>query len=170
MPEDGKRYEAIDGVLYATAAPTPRHQWISVNLASELAGILAKPGHGQVFHHPIGVEFPDEDAGVQPDIIFVSASRSDIVVTEGIRGAPDLVVEIASPDTAERDRTVKRDLYARNGVAQYWIVDPEAECIEVWDFAGGATESQRCSDRLNVKTGERRTGVIVVPDIFPPEL
>jgi Uma2 family endonuclease len=170
MPEDGKRYEAIDGELYVTPAPVLRHQWISANLEAALRTLLLESGHGWVFDAPLGVEFPDTEEGVQPDIVFVSKARQHILVKEGIRGAPDLVVEILSPVTAERDRTIKKKLYHRQGVAQYWVVDPEAECVEVWDFATGAVEPKRYTDTLPVSLGARPIGAIMLAEIFPPEL
>ncbi|UCC71539.1 MAG: Uma2 family endonuclease [Gemmatimonadota bacterium] len=94
MPEDGKRYEAIDGDLYVTPAPSRRHQRVSINLVAALLRLLEEPGHGWVYSAPIGVAFPDTEEGVQLDIIFVSKARAKVLVDEGIRGAPDLVVEI----------------------------------------------------------------------------
>jgi len=170
MPEDGKRYEAIDGELYVTPAPVLRHQWISSNLGAALRRLLMEPGHGWVFHAPVGVEFPETEEGVQPDIIFVSTARSERLVKEGIRGAPDLVVEIRSPSTAERDRTIKRKLYQRQGVAQYWIVDPESNSVEVWDFTAGAEQPARYEDRLPVSFGDHDFGEIELSEVFPPEL
>ena len=125
-PEDGKRYEAMDGTLYVTPAPSVRHQWISSNLERQLDRLLVQPGHGLVFHAPIGVEFPDSEEGVQPDILFVSTARSEIIHDDWIRGAPDLVIEILSPATADRDHDLKRKLYQRHGIAEYWIVDLDA--------------------------------------------
>ncbi len=170
MPEDGKRYEAIDGELYVTPAPVLRHQWISGNLGAALRGMLMEPGHGWVFQAPVGVEFPETEEGVQPDIIFVSKARSERLVKEGIRGAPDLVVEILSPGTAKRDRTIKLKLYRRQGVAQYWIVDPDANSLDVWDLAGGAAEPQTYTTGLPVRLGHLAPGTIELAEIFPPEL
>jgi len=170
MPEDGKRYEAIDGELYVTPAPVLRHQWISANLEAALRRLLMEPGHGWVFDAPVGVEFPETEEGVQPDIIFVSKARSERLVKEGIRGAPDLVVEILSPGTAKRDRTIKLKLYRRQGVAHYWIVDPDANSVDVWDLAGGAAEPQTYTARLPVRLGDLAAGAIELAEIFPPEL
>ena len=156
MPEDGRRYEAVGGELYVTPAPTPRHQRISFLLAVELYRLLEAPGHGRVYPAPVGVEFPDSQEGVQPDIIFISSERLHLIGESAVRGAPDLVVEIASPSTAERDRTIKRKLYQRKGVAQYWIVDPDATAVEVWDFAAGTKEGARYTDRLPVRLRGRR--------------
>jgi Uma2 family endonuclease len=169
MPEDGKRYEAIDGDLYVTPAPSRRHQWVSGNLERALCRVLQDPGHGWVYHAPIGVEFPETEEGAQPDIIFVSKARAEILVDEGIRGVPDLVGEIRSPSTAERDRTIKRKLYQRQGVAQYWIVDPDAAAVELWDFEGGATEPMRLTQTLPVRLAGRSAGTIELAEIFAPE-
>ena len=170
MPEDGKRYEAIDGELYVTPAPTLRHQWVSENLGAALREALVEPGHGWLLRAPIGVDLPGTDEGVQPDIVFVSRARSEILVDEGIRGAPDLVVEILSPGTAERDRTIKKKLYERHGVAQYWVVDPDAESVEVWDFEAGASRPERCVDRLPVRMAGHSLGEIELQLIFAREL
>ena len=169
MPEDGKRYEAIDGELYVTAAPSRRHQWISGRLFTALNKSLFEPGHGWVYHACIALEFPATEEGVQPDIVFVSKARSETLVEEGIRGAPDLVVEILSPSTADRDRTIKKKLYQRQGVAQYWVVDPDAESVEVWDFESGTEMPARYVDRVPVRLGGQRGGEIQLRDIFSPE-
>ena len=170
MPEDGKRYEAIDGELYVTAAPLRRHQRVSLNLETALHALLDKPGLGWVYHAPIGVEFPETEEGVQPDIVFVSRRRAQVLVKEGIRGAPDLVIEILSPSTAGRDRTIKRKLYERQGVSQYWIVDPDSESVEVWGFDSRATKPARYVDRLPVNMDAEPVGEISLPKVFEPEL
>lgn len=142
-PEDGNRYEAIGGELYMTPPPSFEHQRISHRLAVALHRILEAPGHGVVVAAPVGVEFPDTEEGVQPDLVFVSRERSGIVRRGWIRGAPDLVVEILSPSTAERDLTIKRKLYERQGVAQYWAVDHDEAWVDVWDFAAATRELKR---------------------------
>ena len=134
LPDDGHRHEAIEGELHVTPAPSIRHQRVSQKLEQELLRLLEAPGHGIVIDAPVGVEFPSTGEGVQPDIVFVSSARRAIISEAGIQGAPDLVIEILSPTTAHRDRGIKRKLYERQGVGQYWIVDPEAEAVEVWTF------------------------------------
>ncbi len=166
MPEDGNRYEAIGGELCVSPPPRPPHQWVSANLFQALTDLLVRPGFGRLFYAPIGVEFPDTEEGVQPDLLFVSAERLSIVTEDWIRGAPDLVIEILSPSTARRDRTVKRHLYQRQGVPEYWIVDLDAKQIEVWRFAAGATEPERHADTLPVRLGDRLIGEIPLPKIF----
>jgi Uma2 family endonuclease len=170
MPEDGKLYEAIDGELYVTPAPLLRHQWISTNLMAALLKLLVEPGHGWLFTAPTGVEFPETEEGVQPDIVYIAKERRERLTKPGISGPPDLVVEIGSPSTATRDRTIKRKLYERQGVAQYWIVDPQADAVEVWDFAAGARESVRHMKQLPVRLGGKDYGAIEMSAIFPPEL
>lgn len=165
MPEDGKRYEAIGGELYVSPPPKLPHQWVSARLFAELYDLLVRPGYGQVFHAPIGVEFPTEE-GVQPDILFVSKERLRILREDGIEGPPDLVIEILSPGTARRDRTVKRYLYERQGVPEYWIVDLDAKQVEVWHFAAGAKEAERYTDVLPVRLGGRPIGKIRLAKVF----
>ena len=169
MPEDGKRYEAIDGELYVTPAPSRHHQWVSRKLVVALVKLLEEPGHGWVYAAPLGVEFPETEEGVQPDILFVSREHPERLVPEGIRGAPDLVVEIASPSTAERDRTIKRKLYERQGVRVYWFVDHDEEVVNVWDLESGVREPARYQDRLPVVIGDSSYGFISLPEIFAPE-
>lgn len=169
MPEDGRRYEAVEGELYVTAAPSARHQEISVTLGALLHELLVQGEHGRLFHAP-GVEFPVTGEGVQPDLVFVSTERRGIIADDWIRGAPDLVVEILSPSTEDRDRGVKRNLYRRQGVAEYWIVDPDDEAVEVWRFGPGDAESgashERFTDALPVRASGDLVGEIELHEIF----
>jgi Uma2 family endonuclease len=169
LPDDGHRHEAIEGELYVTPAPSSRHQRVSRRLLYALEAMLGAPGLGELFFAPIGVEFPDTGEGVQPDIVFVSTARRGIIVDEGIRGAPDLVIEILSPTTAHRDRGVKRKLYERQGVDQYWIVDMEAVAVEVWSFGERPSEAsalQRFTEILPVRLGDESSGEIDLSEIF----
>ena len=165
LPDDGHRHEAIDGELYVTPAPTYRHQKVSQRLEQSLLRLLQAPGHGSVVDAPIGVEFPATQEGVQPDIVFVSSERLGIIHDEGIKGAPDLVIEILSPSTAHRDRGIKRKLYERHGVTQYWIVDPDAEAVEVWSF-GDEPGFERFTDSLPVRLAGETVGDIDLAEVF----
>jgi Uma2 family endonuclease len=165
LPDDGNRYEAIEGELYVTPAPSLRHQTISTRLFLELARLLVDGGHGRVWFAPVGVWFPATDEGVQPDLIFVSNERRGILAPEGLRGAPDLVVEILSPTTASRDRGVKRTLYERQGVSEYWIVDHELEAVEVWRF-DAEPRHERFVDRLPVRHAGEPIGEIDLTGVF----
>lgn len=165
LPDDGNRYEAIAGELYVTPAPSVRHQVISQRLNLELVRTLVEGGYGRVLYAPLGVHFPATGEGVQPDLMFVSHGRRGILAPDQLRGAPDLVVEILSPATASRDTGVKRVLYQRQGVTEYWIVDPDACAVDVWRF-----EREPCSERfvdsLPVRFGDDRVGEIDLERIF----
>ncbi len=131
FPDDGKRHELIDGEHYMTPAPNTRHQAISMNLASEIRWYLRDHPVGRVLAAPVDVVLSEVDV-VQPDLVFVSEERSRIVTEANLQGAPDLVVEILSPSTRRTDEVVKRKLYERFGVGEYWVVDPELESIKVY--------------------------------------
>jgi len=165
MPEDGNRYEAIEGDLYMTPVPRLHHQTISLRLEVALVDLLVKPGRGRLWHAPVSVEFPATGEGVQPDIVFVSNERRGIVATAGLVGPPDLVVEILSPATAARDCGIKLRLYEREGVAEYWIVDADEAAIEVWRF-GAVPVHERFTDAIPVRLGDEFVGVIALPEVF----
>ncbi len=165
LPDDGHRHEAIEGELYVTPAPSSRHQRIAKRLFLPLMELLESAGHGELYFAPIGVEFPHTEEGVQPDLVFVAKHGSGVVVEEGIRGAPDLVVEILSPTTAHRDRGVKLKLYDRQGVGQYWIVDPDARVVEVWTF-GDPADSERFTEVLPVRLRGEEVGEIDLGEVF----
>jgi Uma2 family endonuclease len=137
-PED-KRYELLDGDLIVVPSPKEPHQWASIQLGSRLFRFVQESGLGRVYIAPFDVVLSDTDV-VQPDILFVSNERMGIVTEDNIQGAPDLVIEILSPSTAERDRTFKRSLYARHGVREYWLVDPDARSVEVLVLGEGHFE------------------------------
>ncbi len=128
-PED-KRYELLDGELFMTPAPSERHQSISALLGWKLVQFVSENSLGRVYLAPFDVVLSDVDV-VQPDLLFVSNERVHIITPANIQGGPDLVVEILSPSTAERDKKFKRTLYAKHGVSEYWIVDPAAKDITV---------------------------------------
>ncbi len=127
---DDVRYELIDGELTSMPSPKWLHQLLLTRLLMPLYVFTHDRGLGEVVPAPMDVVFSDTDV-VQPDLIFVSNERAHIITDDNIRGAPDLLVEILSPSTAERDRTIKRDLYARHGVREYWLVDPHAKSVTV---------------------------------------
>ena len=130
FPEDGKRHELIDGVHYVSPSPVLRHQAILKNLFLELGPWVRDRELGELFFAPLDVIFTDFDV-VEPDLLFVRKGREEIL-SDWVRGAPDLVVEILTPSTRARDERLKRDLYERCGVVEYWIVDPEAETVKVY--------------------------------------
>ena len=135
LPSDtGERHEVIAGELVVTPAPGTRHQRIVANLVALLEPFVRANELGWIFPGPIDVLFAEGDY-LEPDLVFVRRERRGILSDRGIEGAPDLVVEIASPSTAGRDRGLKRERYAHFGVPEYWVVDPDARQIERWRLA-----------------------------------
>lgn len=128
-----QRHELIEGELYLAPAPTTKHQSVAQNLEFLLMRYVREHNRGRILHAPVDVVLGkgSDRSVVQPDILFVSHKRKSIVEEAEVAGAPDLIVEVLSPSTADRDLGVKRTLYARSGVREYWIVDPEREQIEV---------------------------------------
>jgi len=139
LPED-KRYEILDGELYVVPAPNIRHQRLSKRIANFLIRQVEETGRGEILPAPCDVVLSEENV-VQPDILFVRKGRLGIIGEANIREAPDLVVEILSPGTRGKDLEIKRKLYARFGVQEYWIVDPDAAAVEVlvWTDTGYAS-------------------------------
>lgn len=131
FPNDGKRYELIEGERYVTPAPKTRHQMISTNLQGYLFDYVQKNKIGIIFVAPTDVVFSDTDV-VQPDLLFVSSSRTAIITEDNVQGAPDLVVEILSESTRRTDEIIKRKLYEKQGVQEYWIIDPEIDSVKIY--------------------------------------
>ena len=136
FPDDGKRHELIDGEHYVTPSPNTRHQRISGRLYLLIANWLEEHPIGQVFYAPFDVVMSDFDV-VEPDLLYMSNERASAVITpQHVRGTPELIIEIASRGTRKRDETIKRALYDRAGVTEYWVVDPEIDAVRVYRRSG----------------------------------
>ncbi len=132
FPDDGKRHELIDGEHFVTASPNAKHQQVSGNFYWLLRSYLEAHPLGHIFYAPFDVVFSRFDV-VEPDLLYVSRERAEEVLTaEHVSGSPDLVIEIGSPSTRGRDETIKRRLYERSAVAEYWVVDPEMDLVRVY--------------------------------------
>jgi Uma2 family endonuclease len=132
FPDDGKRHELIDGEHYVTPSPNPRHQRILRELCLAIANYLKAHPIGEVFFAPLDVVMSQHDV-VEPDLLYLSRERAaEVLVPEHVRGVPELVVEVASKGTRKRDETIKRALYERAGVTEYWVVDPEIDVVRVY--------------------------------------
>ena len=132
FPDDGRRHELIDGEHYVTPSPNTRHQQILASLHLLIGSWLETHRIGRVFFAPYDVVFSQFDV-VEPDLLYLSSARAAEVITPlHVRGTPELVVEIASKGTRKRDETLKRRLYERAGVSEYWFVDPEIDVIRVY--------------------------------------
>src|SRR6266540_2229801 len=135
---DTVRTELIDGEFFVSPSPTPRHQDIVLKLSMILFSFLESKRLGKLFIAPLDVVLPSQEV-VQPDLVVVLLANQAII-QDRIRGVPDLVIEVLSQEAPERDRIVKRDLYAKNRVREYWIVDDATRSIEVLHLAGGRYE------------------------------
>ena len=131
FPKDGKRHEIIDGDHFMTPAPNTKHQRVSGRLFTALTNFLKARKSGEAFAAPYDVVLSEEDI-VEPDLLFISATRAAIITEKNIQGAPDLVIEILSAGTRKTDEIIKRKLYERYGVREYWIVDPELETVKIY--------------------------------------
>jgi Uma2 family endonuclease len=141
MPEDGNRYEIIEGDLFMSRAPSVQHQLVVHCFDKNIGNYLDQNPIGIVIPGP-GVIF-DEFNGVIPDLVFISNERrAQVAGGQKITGAPDIVIEILSPglDNERRDREVKRRLYAKFGVKEYWIAELENRRIEVYRLKDGVLE------------------------------
>ena len=127
---DDERWELIDGVLIEMPSPTVPHQRVSRKVGTRLDIFVDAGSLGEIFYAPIDVVLSDTVV-VQPDLVFVSNERADIITHANIQGVPDLVVEIRSPSTAGHDEVTKRALYERYGIPEYWLADPEAQTVTV---------------------------------------
>jgi len=132
---DGSRYQLLEGELYAMS-PSPKytHQLIVWNLVGLFSRYLERHPVGRAFVGPFDVFLSENDV-VQPDIFFVAKDGLSAVQEDGVHGAPDLVIEILSPSTAQLDKKQKRLIYAKAGVKELWLVDPLLLQIQRYDFA-----------------------------------
>ena len=140
FPDDGKRHELIDGEHHGTPSPNVRHQEILGRLHLLIGTWLRDHRTGKIFVAPLDVLFSRFDV-VEPDLLYVSNERApEVLSVQHVTGAPDLVIEIASPGTRNRDETIKRRLYERSGVAEYWVVDPDIDVIRIYRRSGDRFE------------------------------
>lgn len=131
LPDDGNRYEIIEGVLYVTTAPSNFHQWIISRLFIYLGLPAEQRGLAYWLAAPIGVAMPDCDP-VQPDFLIVLKERAGIIRDRRIYGVPDLIVEVISPGSAAYDEGVKLEAYARAGVPEYGVIDPATRKLRLY--------------------------------------
>ena len=130
LPE-GTPYELINGHLVMSPSPSVQHQRLVRRLSRILEEHIQAHESGEVLFAPIDVHLSD-DTVVQPDILYVSPGRADRIEEREINGAPDLIIEVASPSTSHLDAFDKKQLYEAHDVREYWIVDPDTETVEVY--------------------------------------
>lgn len=164
-PND-KRYELIDGELLMTPSPVPSHQRISGKLEFKLREFITKNKIGEVFDAPCDVYLDNENV-VQPDILFISKDRLDIIGDKNIQGVPNLVIEIISENSVYRDMVQKKRLYARFGVKEYWIVIPEEKEVEVYILKGEAYQLYKTYTKVDILEAPSLKGLkIGLKEIF----
>ena len=131
LPDDRNRYEIIDGALYVTPPPSLTHQRACANLLTVLQTYLETHGFGEVFIAPCDLEF-SRDTMVEPDLMVLPTTRGPLPDRWHGSDGVLLAIEVLSPTTACSDRQAKRQLYPRERIAEYWIVDLEARLVERW--------------------------------------
>ncbi len=168
IQDDGLRHEILDGEHYVSPAPRKRHQLASSNLHITLGYFIRGRRLGQIYAAPFDVLFSGYDIA-QPDLLFISNERLSLLNEDNFKGAPDLVIEILSDSTRRTDEGIKRRIYERSGVIEYWLVDPKDRTLRVLRRAGdgfGPAEALS-ADRGDVLTTPLLPGLeIRVGEIF----
>lgn len=136
FPDDGNRHEIIDGAHYMSPSPTAAHQDASRHIQFQLYQAIEERGLGRVYNAPVDLQLSDTDV-LQPDLMIVLSEHADRVSPSRLLGPPDLVVEILSPATAERDRSLKLKLYELYRVPEYWIVDLDNQSVSRYRSTAG---------------------------------
>jgi Uma2 family endonuclease len=166
LPDDGRRYEVLEGELCMTPAPLTRHQEILTKLLVLIGAHVSKQHLGKLFSAPIDVVLSMVDT-VQPDILFVSKDRLRIIAAKNVVAIPDFIIEIASPSSAQRDREEKRRLYQKYELPEYWIVDPDTQTVDLsiyFDNHLNLVETLKTGQQLRSRQIEGLT--VNIGDIF----
>jgi Uma2 family endonuclease len=137
IPDDGRRHEIVAGLHYVSPSPTTDHQDLAGTLYRRMSNLVYDNQLGKIFFAPLDAVLSENDI-VQPDILFISAARLNIVTAPNIKGAPDLVVEILSDSNRHHDETLKRERYDQLGVQEYWIIDPRRKAARIFRRASHA--------------------------------
>ncbi len=156
-PDDGNRYEIIDGELIVSPAPRKKHQKLCYRLSRLVGGHVDERDLGEVYFAPVDVSLSGHDV-VEPDLLFIRKDRLHIFNDQFVAGPPDLVVEILSPSSRGQDLGKKFALYARAGVPEYWVADPDA-----LDLAIYVLSPQGVYERVEPVAGVLRSTVL--PDL-----
>lgn len=165
--DDNYYYEIINGEMIQKSAPTPLHQDVSRNLLYILETFNRIHNKGKIFYSPVDVYLDDYNKP-QPDLVFVSKERKNIVTNDGIMGIPDLLVEIISPTSVIRDRIEKKNLYERKAIQEFWLVDPQYAAIEVYTLQNNRYELFSAATILEgeIKSAAFEGLIINLADIF----
>lgn len=140
LPDDGKRYEIIEGVLYVANAPSYEHQFAVGEIFGELRAFVKAKNLGVVIAAPFEVHLPGIAKPVQPDVLFIAAQRQPTSDIQLFEGAPELVVEVISPSSLRLDQHIKFGAYEQAKVREYWLVDPKTRSVEVYTLPADGVE------------------------------
>jgi Uma2 family endonuclease len=166
LPDDGLRHELIDGEHFVTASPLLKHQVVAGNLYLLIGNHVRATGAGILLFAPFDVVCTPNDV-VVPDLIYFAGDRLREVVTDNFaQGPPNLAIEILSPSTRRRDEVLKRRLYERFRVAEYWIVDPALETVTIHRLDGDAYQPMTAKGAEAVTTPQFPNLSISLPAIF----
>jgi Uma2 family endonuclease len=138
FPDDGWKYEIIDGELYMAPPPGTGHQRSSIGLAARMYLYTQDNDLGQILEAPCGVRLPNQPVPVEPDIFFIKKERLSIIKEKEVDGVPDLIVEILLPSNFQYDRTKKFNIYQEAGVPEYWLLNYWEKTVEVFTLTAGA--------------------------------
>jgi Uma2 family endonuclease len=147
-PDDGRRHEIIHGDHYVNPAPSTYHQYVSRRLQFQLYTSIELEELGSVINAPVDVQLTEHDI-VQPDLVVILKENRIITPTK-VKGAPNHIIEILSPSTATNDRKLKRGLYERCGVPEYWIVDPFEHAVLQLVLSDGRYAERAESEKLSI--------------------
>jgi Uma2 family endonuclease len=140
LPDDGRRYEIIEGVLYVANAPSYDHQFSVMAFGRQMGNFVVDRNLGIVLNAPFEVHLPGIAKPVQPDVLFITAERQPQSGTQIFEGAPDLIVEVLSPGSLRLDQHIKFGAYERAGVREYWIADPKTRSATIYTLPEGGQE------------------------------
>jgi len=166
LPDDGKRYELIEGELFVSPSPSTRHQLVSAQLMFALMEALHKTGLAKIFPAPTDLLLENTTV-VVPDLVIVGVARTSIITHRALMGPPDAVVEILSPSSLDRDQYIKRKLYEKFRIPEYWVVDPEQDSITVYRLDQGTYGIRANYDRAStLECPEFPTLQVPLLDVF----
>lgn len=160
LPEGPPFYQLIEGQLLTEGFPTRYHQDISRNLQFALLKYLEVHPVGRLYAASFGIYLDDINV-FGPDIVVILNERLHILTDSGADGAPDFVVEILSPSTWRRDLGAKKDVYAKSGVRDYWVIDPRAKRVDAYRPANGMEEPALSWRRTDILTSPLLPGFSV---------
>lgn len=146
---EGPLVELINGELFMTPSPNINHQNISSELHFQIKLFLKSNNQGQIFTAPIDVKLSEEDLTI-PDLVYIGNSKANIIGEQSINGSPDLIIEIVSTNK-KQDYIIKKELYQKFKVEEYWIVDPTEKIILVYLLNENGQYDKAIEHKLNDK-------------------